>query len=320
MPQQDLLPPMPQSDFMNMMKQALKEAIDPQLAEIKNEVSATRHDIRQMSSRIDTIEHRLEDYDELKAEVKGLREEVTRLRNPVIDPELRNQLKAELQDELVQLLAERGVTREKPYQAEPPAAPIGASSSRTEFVPDKIFIKGFCEYSPNGSNGLGESECKVLFANCHRLLPREFARFVQADSVRCGYRRNHQIVIMLKGNPGKGAVYDLVQAWNGAIREKGLNVAGRKIWIQADAPEYVKQKRRLMAKAMAAAREELDLTTGGLTPEWPTFSLWWLDDQGRDTKIGFAASTCSWTWCREDIARIWPTASVDALAERASLS
>jgi predicted nucleic acid-binding Zn-ribbon protein len=77
MPQPDLMPPMPQSDFMNMMKQALREAMDPQLAEIKNEVSATRHDIRQMSSRIDTIEHKLEDYDELRAEVKGLREEVS---------------------------------------------------------------------------------------------------------------------------------------------------------------------------------------------------------------------------------------------------
>jgi hypothetical protein len=305
---------------MSMIKQALCESITPELQDIKREVVSTRGDIQSMCTRIDAIEHRLEHYDELQNEVRDLRQEVVRLRAApaVMDPELKAQLKRELADELHQLLSERDArdTREKPYSVQPPAAP--AANTRVEFIPDKLFIKGFCEYSPDGANGKSEAECKIIFKLCFAHLPREFHRYVQEDGVRCGYRRNHQVVILLRNNPAKAVTYELVQAWNKNMRDKNVNFAGKKIWVQADAPEFVKQKRRLMAKALAACREELDTSGGELVPEWPTFSLWWARD-GNDEKLGWASSTCEWTWCRDAVVRLWPQADVDALSERASL-
>jgi hypothetical protein len=63
---------------------------------------------------------------------------------------------------------------------------------------------------------------------------------------------------MLHGHPSKFVTFDLVQQWNTCLRDTGINFNGQKLWVQADAPSVVKQKRRLMSKALAACREELD--------------------------------------------------------------
>jgi hypothetical protein len=272
--------------LLAQIRSMLESSLDSKLGALEvvlgREIRETRASIDQISNRMSTVE----------SDIELLKEQATR------DAARMRQLEAAIDEQRTtaerNYAALRAELMEEIRKAPPPAAakpPTGwgpipqqaGASSRAPFVPEKVYVKGFCPYGRDDEYALSKKDAAALAASLIGLLPDEWRdRVCQPNFL---YRRNRQITLPLTGTSTRNDVYQLVEAWNTELKSRKIKCNGFDVWIQADAPEFVKLRRRCLAKAMACVRSECNMDGATFEPDWPAGVLY-VSLRGQEIDIG----------------------------------
>jgi hypothetical protein len=299
--------------LLAQIRSMLESSLDSKLGALEvvlgREIRETRASIDQISNRMSTVEN----------EIELLREQATR------DAARVRQLEAAIDEQRTtaerNYAALRAELMEEIRKAPPPAAAKPSSgwgpipqqagvSSRAPFVPEKVFVKGFCPYGRDDEYALSKKDAAALAASLISLLPDEWRdRVCQPNFL---YRRNRQITLPLTGISTRNDVYQLVEAWNTELKSRKIKSNGFDVWIQADAPEFVKLRRRCLAKAMACVRSECNMDGATFEPDWPAGVLY-VSLRGQEIDIGCVLKTGEFKWKQEGLLKVWPNLALATL-------
>jgi hypothetical protein len=292
----------------------LESSLDSKLGALEvvlgREIRETRASIDMISNRMTTVEN----------DIELLKEQATR------DAARVRQLEAAIDEQRTtaerKYAALRAELMEEIRKAPPPAAAkassswgpipqqVGGSSTRAPFVPEKVFVKGFCPYGRDDEFALSKRDAAALAASLISLLPDEWRDRVSQPNFL--YRRNRQITLPLTGITTCNDVYQLVEAWNTELKTRKIKSNGFDVWVQADAPEFVKLRRRCLAKAMACVRNECNMDGAAFEPDWPAGVLY-VSLRGQEIDIGSVQKTGEFKWKQEGLLKVWPNVALATL-------
>jgi hypothetical protein len=247
-------------------------------------------DLEALSSRVSTLEGREQTH---VAELQALRTEIA--------TELTTNLQEHLTAHLERRLQEIG--RATP-QLQPPPRPATFRPNE-RFIARKFFLKGWARWGEQESHGINSMKAANLWRAVAEHIPQEFRRYLDPRGPSHPARRNTQIVMSVIGSAPDNVVYDICEAVNQKLRENNVTLMGRQLYVQYDSEEWVKERRRNLAKARSVAEENIELVAGwAFTPDWPTGKLYASKDDGTDTLIGAWFVAKGWEWTPAGITKL----------------
>jgi hypothetical protein len=267
-------------------------------------LEAGLHDV---TSRLDAISEQVSCAASCMQRVSDLERAVIEMRSNTAD--LRESIRAEL----LQELKEATRNSSKQVGVAPPSRPV--FNGARDFVPDKLFVKGFCPYKQDAVHGLSQQQAAALFERLRACASSGLQRFI--GNASHPFRRNRQITVYLKDMESRQQAIDLCKAWFDCVVSANLDKLGSfKLWFQLDAHESVKTRRRLLAQARAVVSENCELgDTYALAPDWAAGALF-LEKKGGgggELMLGSVDKSMNCVWCAASIATAWPSVQLATL-------
>jgi hypothetical protein len=192
----------------------------------------------------------------------------------------------------------------------PQAGGYPALAGRTPFVADRVFVKGCCPWGRDDEFALCKQDATTLAQMIMQLLPADLQAKVRMPTFL--FRKNRQITLPLRNLPSRDEVADLVETGNKELQARNIQWNGQAVWIQADAPEYVKLRRRCLAKAMNCIRNECTMNDRVLEPDWPSGTLY-VAFQGCEIEVGKVTKVGDWQWKEAGLQKVWPKVALATL-------
>jgi hypothetical protein len=179
--------------------------------------------------------------------------------------------------------------------------------------PKKLFLKGFCEYG-NDEQSLRKEDAETVYEQVFNMMPERYRAYIERDRPCAPFRKNRQIIFHLKESAPDRAAYDIAKALNLTLKEEGnpSTISDRQVFIQPDAPAYVKERRSAVAKALSVAKGELD-NTWRFLPDWAAGCLY-AEKTNSETCIGRYNRLSGWEWNAEKVDRLFGVGSTASLA------
>jgi hypothetical protein len=110
---------------------------------------------------------------------------------------------------------------------------------------------------------------------------------------------------------------DFCRQWSEALKARDINISGRRVWVQCDADEATKERRRAVAQALEVIRgEALVVPPLTLEPDWPGGAVYIRRDGDESEHIvgSWDNKKRVWKWHDEAIRNVWPSCSAEALS------
>jgi hypothetical protein len=248
-------------------------------------------DVVALSNRVSALEGHEQSR---QAELQTLRTEIT--------TNLQENLTAHLEQRLQELGRAAPNLRVAP-NLQPPRAAAFRPTER--FIARKFFLKGWARWGEQESHGINSAKAANLWRVVAEHIPEQFRRYLDPRGPSHPARRNTQIVMSVIGSAPDNVVYDICDAVNQKLRDNNVTLMGRQLYVQYDSEEWVKERRRNLAKARAVAEENIELAAGyTLTPDWPTGKLYVSKDDGTDILVGAWYLTKGWEWMQVGITKV----------------
>jgi hypothetical protein len=198
-----------------------------------------------------------------------------------------------------------------------PRAVSGGSSSGFQaerFIAKKVFLKGWCPFGKDSTHGLSSESAKEMATKLMSSIPTHMREYIDMNkSPYCPFFKNRQISFVLHDSAPDSAAYDISRAWNDKLKVDGVTYKGFQIYAQADASQFVKDRRASVARARGTIETELLGTADGvtLTTDWASGSLY-ASKSSIDTMIGKWDKQSGWKWL-PGLKHVWPLADVPCL-------
>ena len=189
-----------------------------------------------------------------------------------------------------------------------PPLPVPASA---RFVARKVFIKGFCEFGKDSTDGISTEEAGLVGAAMVGLLAPPLRTAV--EKILAPFFKNRQITLILKEDSPPETAWEMVQNLNEAIKSGGHNVGGRPIYAVADAEKWKKDRNAALAKAHRTLVDEYTLQMGDRCHlDWAGGVLYHV--RGSDSSaLGCWHRSKGWIWHHDQLRKIWSGIDGDAL-------
>jgi uncharacterized coiled-coil protein SlyX len=173
--------------------------------------------------------------------------------------------------------------------------------SHPHFVSERIFLKGWCAYGAETTEGLSKAACEKVFAALVSKLPHAAVSLMAPADKRmlAPYFRNRQITVYLRQDPGREDGYELARMINACIADNNMTVEGRKIYAVNDAELWKKQRNACILQAEATCREKFTARQMWYHKDWASGALYVRDassPEGSEKVIGSWHKVKGWQW------------------------
>lgn len=202
-----------------------------------------------------------------------------------------------------------------------PLPPMAQQKANGNFIANRIFLKGFCNYGMDQQHGIRKEKGEIIAKTIISALPLETQFRIQKDArgYSAPFLKNRQIVIHLVEGIAQGEAYEIAQHINGVIESKQFNIDGRPIYAVSDTEQWKKDRNASVAKAEKAINTELEQVAGvSLFKDWPSGSLW-TSVHNIDCKIGAWNRNNGWQWFMSEVHKVWPQALEETLNNSMSM-
>ena len=197
------------------------------------------------------------------------------------------------------------------YSAHASVAPPLPIPQSARFVARKVFIKGFCEFGKDATDGISTEEAGLVGAAMVNLLPSSLKATV--ERILAPYFKNRQITLILREDSAPETAWEMVQNLNEVIKSGGHNVGGRPIYAVADAEKWKKDRNAALAKAHRTLVDEYTLQKGDRCHlDWAGGVLYHV--RGNDSStMGSWHRSKGWVWQHDQLKKVWSGVDVAAL-------
>jgi hypothetical protein len=325
------------SEFRNMfadlksgfteMRLETKQSHDTLCAKLETSVAEIRGEVSAVSSRVELLER---ENRSLKATVTSIQENMialeSRLAPSALEQSVSDSMQQRLQTSVQQCVeasvAKRLASLHPPPAIAPPPIPVQSAAaaragqpSRLPFVPDKMFLRGFCAYGKDATQGLSQERALKLLDLCRGHLPAEHRHVIGSREPSAPYRRNRQVTIWVREGTTRDETMECAKAWSIALKAANINWEGRGIYIVSDTDEITKMRKRAVAQARAVIEQERLLTDGAkVEPDWAAGAVYVVKD-GVEHCVGTWNYKKGFVWCASEVSKLWPHISCERLAE-----
>ena len=190
------------------------------------------------------------------------------------------------------------------------------------FIARRIFLKGWCHFGREATEGLKEQDAVHMCTKILSLLPVGSRSLLELDRIQAPYFRNRQVTIQISELAADNSAYTLCQEINAIIKSNDIHVGNRPVYAVGDAPQWKKTRNAALAKARSAVESELMIDGGAvvvMTMDWPAGQLWGEHHQ-QAALLGSWNRNKGWTWCAGTVKQIWPKADLAVLGLAVEMS
>jgi hypothetical protein len=287
--------------------------------EMQHIVSGLTNQVAAVSMSVESIQARVAVIEATVDEVAELRETVKSFSIESVKASLKEDLMAELSAQCKTLIADstKNLPAAPPF---PPPGPPGWGGSHDDhgahpatFVAKKVFLKGFCDWGRD-DEALRRDDAERIYREVLGMLSPAHQAWIDQSRPGAPFRRNRQIVFHLRDTAPHDAAHHIVRDGNVVLKEAGneTTVNGKQVWLQADAPDHVKQRRACLAKARSAAAQALG-TSWSFAPDWPAGILY-IERGGTEQIIGKHDRKKGWQWQNAVIDQVYGAGKAAAVA------
>jgi hypothetical protein len=190
------------------------------------------------------------------------------------------------------------------------------------FFAKRIFLKGWCRFGREATEGLTEQDAINMCSKIVALLPVGSRSLLELDRVQAPYFRNRQVTIQIIEAAADNAAYMLSQEINQIIKTNNIHVSSRPVYSVGNSAQWKKTRNAALAKASSAVENELMIDGGAvvnMTMDWPAGQLWG-EYQHQAYLLGSWNRSKGWIWCAGTIKQIWPKSDLAILGLAVDMS
>jgi hypothetical protein len=152
-----------------------------------------------------------------------------------------------------------------------PAPSVTASSKPEVWVPSRIFVRGWCAYGQENSQGISSEEGEGAGSKIKALLPVLVQN--EIERILCPYFKNRQITFMLKKDIDRERAWVVFEALKAMVLAKSPVVRGQPVFVAMDQPPWKRERNSLIAKAARIFIETAAVSKDCIVLDWTSGSL-----------------------------------------------
>ena len=128
------------------------------------------------------------------------------------------------------------------------------------------------------------------------LLPAELRGHLSlGEGVSTPFHRHRQLSFNFKKGVTSSVAFDLAKPWNTILKARKVTIRQLDVYALCDAPEWKKQMRVQIARALGVTETEIKQEGDKLTPDWAAGALWLLRG-AEEESIGHWDRNRGWKW------------------------
>jgi hypothetical protein len=142
------------------------------------------------------------------------------------------------------------------------------------FVPRKLFLRGFCPYGKESSQGLSAMVLVQFWMSVSALLQQDVLQLVMPGDrgVSAPRFRNRQLTIYVADGSPVDAAYVLCRDLNEILKSRNMRLRDREVYFTPDQPAWKKRRNYVLKSAEVWVLEHMPALP--VKTDWPAGRLW----------------------------------------------
>jgi hypothetical protein len=164
------------------------------------------------------------------------------------------------------------------------------------FVPRKLFLRGFCPYGKESSQGLSAMALMQFWMSVCPLLQHDVQQLVMAGDrgVSAPRFRNRQLTIYVADGSPVDAAYVLCRDLNEIVKARNMRLRDREVYFTPDQPAWKKRRNYVLKSAEVWVHEHMPTLL--VKTDWPAGRLWRDEAPGTTAICLGEVVSGEWVW------------------------
>jgi hypothetical protein len=203
-----------------------------------------------------------------------------------------------------------------PPQQQHHFAAAATTGAMGRFVARKLFLRGFCQFGEEQTLGLKSFDLKHVGLGLVAKLEDDMKPWLeQGDRMfHAPHFKNRQLQVNIAEHAPSDAAWLICKFLNGIIRETGLTVAAKPIYLTPDMEAWKRRRNGAVHRSQETIMKCLTVNSSiGFTKDWASGSLY-ATMSGEDLFLGaWSQQKDAWAWSTCNLKKWWPDAAIGEL-------
>jgi hypothetical protein len=176
------------------------------------------------------------------------------------------------------------------------SAALNRDDDEPAFVPRKFFLRGFCSYKAEATEGLSHQVLSQFWASVSQHLKPEVRNLVMpGDRALFAPRfRNRQLTVFVADGAPVDATYVLCRELGEICSQKHLTLSGRQVYWTSDQPPWKTRRNYVLKSAEVWVKQ--GMPSLAVVADWPAGRLWVESDAGKPAFCLGEVVAGEWVW------------------------